>query len=311
MSIPKYDELLLPLLTFIGDGKDYSKEQVHKAMRKQFGLTESDVNMMLPSGTQSVFSNRIAWAKAYLKQAGLVESPKRGRTRITERGQKVLSENPPAIDREYLKRFPEFGAFLNRSRTAHKETEGNASDTQTQGETVLDVQTPEEAIESSFQALQENLAQELLDTLLKCSPGFFERVVVDLLVKMGYGGSLRDAGSAIGGSGDEGVDGIIKEDKLGLDVIYVQAKRWQGSVSRPEVQKFAGALLGKKAKKGIFITTSSFTQEAWDFVKHLDSKIGLVDGSQLARLMIEHNVGVSVEHTYELKRVDSDYFAED
>ena len=234
-----------------------------------------------------------------MKKAGLLESTKRGYFQITERGLDVLKQNPPEIDNAFLRQFPEFIEF--QTPRDKKRIEQDVSDTQ----------TPEEEIEAAYQGVRQELATELLQTIKSCSPAFFERLVIDLLIKMGYGGTRKDAGQAIGGSGDGGIDGIIKEDRLGLDIVYIQAKRWDGPVGRPEIQKFAGALQGQRARKGIFITTSAFTQSAQDYVSRIDSKIVLIDGDTLAQLMIDYNIGVTTVTSYELKRVDTDYFTEE
>ena len=240
-------------------------------------------------------------AKFYIKKAGLVESTRRGYFKITSNGLEALQKNPEKIDRDYLMQFPEFTAFI---ASVKKETQPVKSPS-------LTSETPEEVFESAYQDLNQELSRELLELLKKCSPHFFEKLVIEVLVAMGYGGSLKDAGQAIGRSGDEGIDGIIKEDRLGLDVIYVQAKRWQGTVGRPEIQKFAGALQGKRARKGIFITTGSYSSDAESFAGNIDSKIVLIDGEKLALLMIENSVGVSQVALYELKRIDADYFLEE
>ena len=229
---------------------------------------------------------------------------RRGYYRITDRGCDVLRENIPRITAKYLKQFPEFVEFQSAKRS---------KDSQTHEEEEDGSQTPEEEIEEAYQRVRQGLANELLQTVKSCSPTFFERLVIDLLIKMGYGGTRRDAGEAIGRSGDGGIDGIIKEDRLGLDIVYIQAKRWDSSntVGRPEIQKFAGALQGQRARKGIFITTSEFTSSARDYVSMIDSKIVLIDGGTLAELMIDFNIGVAAIATYELKRIDSDYFTEE
>jgi len=303
MSIPKYEEIMLPLLKFCKDEKEHSKQEAVLEMKKFFNVSDEEFSMLLPSGRQPIFDNRVAWAKSYMKQAGLVETTRRGYFKITQRGLDILEKNPQKIDKDFLMQFPEFVGFVNKSKKQIFEKQ-DISEEQSN-------QTPEEIFENSYQDLAQDLANDLLENINKCSPAFFERLVVELLVKMGYGGSRKDAGQAIGRTRDEGIDGIIKEDKLGLDIIYIQAKRWQNLVGRPEIQKFAGALQGKRAKKGIFITTSSFSQDALDFAKNIDSKIILIDGDELANLMIDHNVGVSVTATYELKKIDLDYFAEE
>ncbi len=267
---------------------------------------------MLPSGTAPLFDNRVGWARTYLKQAALLESQKRGVFRITPRGLELLAKNPSRIDNSTLEQFPEYLAFKLR-RNDEKPTgalsplEPVARQTPQGVEPSFD-STPEELFSQAYQRLRSNLEAELLEQVKAASPAFFERLVIDLLVAMGYGGSRQDAGRAIGRSGDGGIDGIIKEDKLGLDVIYVQAKRWEGTVGRPEIQKFAGALQGQRANKGVFITTSGFSKEAEEYAGVISSKIILITGEQLSKLMVDHNVGVSPISKYELKRIDSDYF---
>jgi restriction system protein len=236
-----------------------------------------------------------------LARAGLIERTERGKYRITERGRNVLNDNPPNINIKYLKQFPEFLAFQNLSKQAEKQILSKEEESG---------HTPQEILESSYQTLNIELAQEILDQVKKCSPKFFENLVIDLLISMGYGGSRRDAGQAIGQSGDSGIDGIIKEDKLGLDIVYVQAKRWENAVGRPDVQKFAGSLDGQRAKKGILITTSYFSQEAKNYVNVIEKKIVLIDGENLVQLMIDHNVGVTEVSTYIVKKMDIDYFNE-
>jgi restriction system protein len=303
MAIPDYQSMMLPLLRFMGDGKEHSLRESIDALADKFSLSDEERRHMLPSGQQTTFDNRVGWSRTYMKKAGLLESTRRGYFKITGRGMDVLRQNPPNIDVQFLKRFSEFLEF----QTAHRNKIESAN-----GQDVTDEpQTPEEEIEVAYQKVRQGLATELLQTIKTLSPAFFERLVIDLLVKMGYGGTRTDAGEAIGRSGDGGIDGIIKEDRLGLDAVYIQAKRWEGSVGRPDIQKFAGALQGQRARKGIFITTSTFTQEADEYVSRIDSKIVLIDGVRLAQLMIDYNVGVASTALYELKRVDSDYFTEE
>ena len=292
MAISDHQSLMLPVLAFAGDGRDHTFRDAIEAMAKQFGITETERKELLPSGRQTVLRSRVGWALTYLKKAKLLEAPKRGVFRITERGQGVLSEAPPAIDTKYLSQFPEFLPFVRKAVEPPPPT----------------TSTPEEALEAAYQALRDELADELLTQLESNSSSQFEQTVIDLLVAMGYGGSLEDAGKAIGRSGDEGIDGIIKEDRLGLDVIYVQAKRWDNTVGRPEIQKFAGALQGQRARKGVFITTSEFSAEAHDYVSRIETKIVLIDGRRLTHFMIDHNIGVTPTGVYEVKRLDSDYF---
>lgn len=303
MPIPDYQTLMLPLLRFAADGNDHTTREAVEVLATEFQLTPTERNELLASGQQAIFNNRVGWANSYLKKAGLLESPRRGALRITARGKQILGDNPTRIDVKYLERFPEFIEFRDASRN-------NRETTTTESVAIATEQTPEEALELAHQSLRLSLAQDILSRILSCSPTFFERLVVELLVKMGYGGSRRDAGERIGQSGDGGIDGIIKEDRLGLDTIYIQAKRWQGSVGRPEIQKFVGALQGQRAKKGVFITTSSYTAEAIDYASRIDTKVVLIDGQLLANLMMDFDVGVSVSASYIVKRIDSDYFEE-
>lgn len=304
MSIPDYQTCMLPFLRFLGDGSEHTLRDTEEALANQFHLTPSERVELLPSGQQGIFKNRIGWARTYLKKAGLLEAQKRGIFKITERGMNALASSPARIDVKYLEQFAEFIEFRDASKA------DSASTSVLVSEVALPKTTPEEAIELAHQGLREQLAQELLSRILSCSPTFFEQLVVELLVKMGYGGSRKDAGERIGQTGDGGIDGIIKEDRLGLDTIFIQAKRWQGSVGRPEIQKFVGALQGQRARKGVFITTSSYTAEAAEYASRIDTKVVLIDGKQLASLMTDFDVGVSVSASYLVKRLDSDYFEE-
>ena len=261
---------------------------------------------LLPSGKQPRFGNRVNWAATHLRKAGLLESPRRAHFRITDRGRSVLADSPPMIDIKFLNRYPEFVDFRT-SRPEESSTTGG-SDVKP---VVAPASTPEETLQDAYQTLRSSLAAEILDAVKSSPPGFFEKLVVELLVGMGYGGSLQEAGEVIGKSGDEGIDGIIKEDRLGLDIIYIQAKRWESVVSRPEVQKFAGALQGQRARKGVFITTSTFSKEATQYAANIETKVILIDGDRLAEFMIDHGVGVTTEDTYELKRIDADYFSDE
>lgn len=302
-EIPGFQKFMLPLLQFASDKLEHSTNEALDHIATEFDLTEEQKNEMLPSGNQKIFSNRVFWAKSYLKMAGLIENTKRAHFKITERGLSTLQENLEEINIRYLKKFPD---YLELSESWKKGNSNNEKE-----EELLIPQTPEELLESSYQDIRKSLAQEILSKIKLCSPSFFERLVVELLVKMGYGGSRSDAGKAIGRSGDEGIDGIIKEDKLGLDIIYIQAKRWENVVGRPEIQKFVGALAGQGAKKGLFITTSRFTNEAKDYIPRNETKIVLIDGEQLANLLIDYNLGVSTQAVYELKKIDLDYFEEE
>jgi restriction system protein len=306
MPIPDFQSIMLPLLNFASDGQEHSLRETIEALADGFDLTAEERRELLPSGQQAAFDNRVGWARTYMKKAGLLSTTRRGHYRITDRGRTVLEQNPPEITIRFLKQFPEFVEF----QRPRKEN-GGESGGETAGEGGTEVGTPEEAIEAAYQLARQALVAELLQTVKQCSPAFFERLVIDLLVKMGYGGTRKDAGRAVGRSGDGGIDGIINEDRLGLDVVYVQAKRWDGVVSRPELQKFVGALQGQRARKGIFITTSDFSQGAREYVSHIDSKIVLMDGITLAQLMIDYQVGVATVGVYELKRMDSDYFTEE
>jgi len=301
MPIPDYQTIMLPLLQFASDGKVHVVRDATNALADYFQLTDKELDELIPSGTQGVFHNRVNWANTYLKKAGLLVAPQRGRFQITERGYQVLQQNPDRIDNQFLKQFESFVEF--RSRTTKEETTS---------ETVSDTEesTPQESIDLAYRTIRAEVETEILESIMSCSPAFFERLVVNLLVKMGYGGTRQEAGRAIGRSGDGGIDGTIDQDRLGLDVIYLQAKRWEGSVGRPEIQKFAGALQGKRAKKGIFITTSRFTSEAQEYADFIDNRIILIDGDRLAAFMFNYNLGVSIVESYELKRVDSDYFVE-
>ena len=300
--IPDYQSIMLPLLKQVSDKNEHKFRDLIEALAKQFELSDDERKELLPSGQQPIFDNRVGWAKTYLKKAGLLDTPRRATITITERGLDILRKNPTEINVKFLKQFPEFVEFQTTKREEASEeiTEESLS------------QTPEETLEAAYQKIRKSLAQELINKVMNLPPSFFERLVVELLVKMGYGGSIKDAGKAIGKSGDEGIDGTIKEDKLGLDIIYIQAKKWQFSnvVGRPEIQKFVGALMGQKAKKGVFISTSKFTKEAKEFATNIDSKIVLIDGEQLTQLMIDNDVGVSKVGAYEIKKIDSDYFEE-
>jgi len=297
---------MLPLLRLVSDRLEHKYRDIIENLATEFQITDEERKELLTSGNQAIFDNRVGWAKTYLKKAGLLASPKRATFVITQIGLDTLKKNPDRVDAKYLRQFPSFLEFQNASR----------NDNETEEETTViavSKQTPEENLEKAYQRIRKSLASELLQNVVDLSPTFFERLVVELLVKMGYGGSIKDAGKAIGKSGDEGIDGTIKEDKLGLDIIYIQAKRWRPGnvVGRPELHKFVGALAGQGAKKGIFITTSNFTKEALDYTPKNETKIVLIDGEQLAQLMIDYNLGCTTQQIYELKKIDSDYFGEE
>lgn len=288
--IPDYQTLMLPLLKLTAEGKEHKYRDLIESLADEFYLSDNERNEMLPSGNQPLFHNRVGWAKTYLKKAGLLDSPKRATFVITELGKQTLARNLDCIDNHYLSQFPSFLEFKNRSHNVDESDEEATIET-------IQKQTPEESLEKAYQCIRESLASELLYKIIELSPAFFERLVVELLVKMGYGGSMKDAGKAIGKSGDEGIDGTIKEDKLGLDIIYIQAKRWKPGnvVGRPELQKFVGALAGQGAKKGIFITTSSFTHDAMSYTPRNETKIVMIDGEQLSQLMIDYNIGCATQ----------------
>jgi restriction system protein len=303
MIVPDFQSLMLPLLNFCASGAEIKNIDTIEYLSRLFGLNEQQRQQKLPSGRQKVFDNRVAWAKAHLKMAGLLETTGRGVFHITPEGQALLQTAPQQLNLAFLQTIPAY-QYAKTSRLPEILSPLlPVRDTQ--------IQTPHEIIETAYQDLSFRLADELLDRIKHNSPTFFEKLVVELLLKMGYGGTRADAGTAIGKSGDEGIDGIIKEDRLGLDAVYIQAKRWKDTVGRPEIQKFVGALHGQRAKKGIFITTSRFSQEAEDYVAKIDNKIALIDGKSLCQLMIEYDIGLASEVTYILKRIDSDYFEED
>ncbi len=299
MTIPDFQTLMLPLLRAVSDDREHSISELTDHLAKEFSLTEEELRETIPSGKQGLFYNRVGWARTYLTKTKMLEMTRRAYYRITDRGRQVLSTNPPRIDMKFLERFPEYREFRERKGKPRKPKPTTTEEA---------LQTPEEILEDAYQEIRDSLAQELLNLVKQSSPVFFERLVVELLVNMGYGGSHQEAARAVGRAGDEGIDGIIDEDRLGLDTIYIQAKKWDAVVGRPEIQKFVGALAGKRAKRGIFITTATFSADAENYVKSIDTKIVLIDGKRLADLMIDYNVGVTIISTYQLKRVDSDYF---
>jgi restriction system protein len=303
MPIPDFQSFFKPILNIASDGQEHSLKETRQKLAEQFNLSEDDLNEYLPSGTQKKFDNRVAWAKSYLIQAKVLESPRRAYFRITERGKELHAQGHERITVKVLNQYPEFVEF--HSTKQNSKTDSSPSNDQEVSE------TPEETLQKAYQSIRNDLKIELLENIKANTPTFFEKLVIDLMIAMGYGGSRSDAGKSIGRSGDEGIDGIIKEDRLGLDVIYLQAKRWEGSVGRPDIQKFVGALHGKRAKKGVFITTSKFANGAYDYVKSIDPKVILIDGHDLAGYMIDFNIGASTQATYEVKRIDTDYFVEE
>ena len=303
--IPKYEEIMLPFLKYLSDGKEHGLSETHNVLAEKFKLTDDELRELLPSGRQPIFRNRVGWARTYLKKAGLISSTKRAHFKISDEGLSLLKEDPNKITSKFLMRYDDFKAF----QAIKKDKKDNGSLLQP----LLndnDDKTPEESLDHAYQKLHLELSKELLDIVKSCSPEFFERLVIDLLITMGYGGSRKEAGQAMGRSGDGGIDGIINEDKLGLDVIYLQAKKWDNTVPVKEIRDFTGALASKKAKKGIFITTSSFPKSVYEFVGQVEYRIILIDGDRLANLMIEHSIGLSTVNSYHVKTIDSDYFEE-
>ncbi len=302
MGVPDFQSLMLPMLDLASDQKEHSLAEARETLSRKLGLSEEDRAQLLPSGHQTVLANRVAWAKVYMQRAGVLTSAKRGHFQISPRGIQVLADKPQRIDIKLLDQFPEFMEFRTKKGEVSATSESAESES---------TSTPEEVLEAASQRISADLAAELLERVKKSTPSFFERLVVELLLRMGYGGSRREAGQAIGRSGDEGIDGVISEDRLGLDTIYLQAKKWAETVGRPDVQKFVGALHGKRARKGVFLTTGSFSAEAREYVSHIDPKVVLIDGRQLVELMIDHDLGVATSATYRVKRIDSDFFGEE
>ena len=303
MAVPKYHEFMKPLLELLGDGREHKIQTVYTDLAQHFKLSEADKAEYIPSGKQPLYHNRIGWAKTYLVKAGLAESKKRAVIQITDLGRSTLIENPPEINQQYLMKFPKFNEFIEAKEMPGKQLPGQLS--------LTTDRTPIEDLEEAYKLIQNRLQDELLQEVVQLTPDQFERMVVELVVAMGYGGTAEDAARVVGKTGDEGIDGIIKADRLGFDRIYIQAKKWNPdrTIGRPEIQKFLGALVGQGANKGLFITTCGFSKEASDFVeKSISQRISLVDGKQLTTLMIEHNIGVSTQSIYTIKSVDSDYF---
>lgn len=307
MPIPDFQSLLLPVLSAISDGSEHRMKDIIEILAQTFKLTENERKQLLPSERAFLFDNRVHWARFYLKKAGLVNTFKRGTITITKRGSEVIKKSPKTINLNFLRQFPEFNEGItakeDKSRSNIDETPPTSNE----------IGTPEETLENAYLKIREALCQETLSKVISLSPNYFEKLVVELLVKMGYGGSIKDAGRVIGKSGDEGIDGTIKEDKLGLDIIYIQAKRWKPGnvVGRPDLQQFVGALAGQGAKKGIFITTSTFSKEAKNYIPRNETKIVLIDGDMLANYMIDYNIGVTLQQTFEIKKIDGDYFEEE
>lgn len=308
MAIPDFQTLMLPLLKLLADKQEHAMREVTTSLSDQFHLTEEDRNLLSEVSGQGVMYNRTAWAKTYLKRAGLIEQPKRGFFKISASGEKVLKTPPSAINLKFLEQFPKYIAARNN--------QGQSEITPLPTEVaVIKSATPDELIASGVKSIRDNLVSEILEQIRIGTPFFFEKLVVNLFVKMGYGGAQQGSAWVTGRSGDGGIDGVIHEDKLGLDVIYIQAKRWKegNTVGGPDMQQFVGALATRKAKKGIFVTASEFTKAAKEVVSQLghEPRVVLIDGVMLANLMIDYNVGVSIAETYEIKKVDSDYFLEE
>jgi restriction system protein len=303
MPIPRYDEMMLPLLRFLADGQEHAQRDLAEPMANHFSLTPDERAKELPSRQTTYLRHRLGWAGFRLRRAGLAELPRTGTLRITAEGQKFLATNPQRLTPNDLKQFPAWVAFLAATKKSRQEATPAA-------EAEEENYTPEEVMEDANATLRAQLAEELLTRVKQSDPTFFERLVVDLLLKMGYGGSRKEAGQATKASGDGGIDGVINEDRLGLDAVYVQAKRWENSVGEPQLRDFVGALHAHRASKGVFITSSEFTSSARAYVDKVQFKISLIDGRKLAELMIDFGVGVSLAHTYEIKKVDSDYFEE-
>ena len=302
MTIPDYQTIMLPLLQIMSDKKEHSIQDITKLLGDHFKLSDEEINELLTSGKQTIFYNRVGWARTYLSKAGLVKQTKKSCIVITDEGNKVLSENLKKITNKYLMKYPSFVEFRKR----RKKVDNGKKATQSKDNDEL---TPEENLENSYQEIRDKLSYDLLELVKTCTPKFFERLVVEMLVKMGYGGSWKDASKAIGQVGDGGIDGIIDEDRLGLDSIYIQAKKWTGApISRPELQKFVGALAQKHARKGIFITTSSFSKDAISFAENIEYRIVLIDGERLTEYMIDYGIGVTNIASYDVKRIDNDFF---
>jgi restriction system protein len=302
MTVPGYQTAMRPLLEYAQDGSEKNISEAIKAIADQFNLTEQERSELVPSGKQNLLSNRVHWARTYLDHAGAIKRTRRSHFQITDRGRELLKKYPKRIDISVLNQFPEFVAFRS----------SKPSDEVTHPEVRNGSATPDEAIDAAEKEISQNLQAQLLDRIFELSPAFFEQLVLELIVKMGYGGAQGALAERTGGTGDEGFDGIVNEDVLGLDKIYLQAKRYakDNTIGRPMIQQFAGALAGKAASKGVFITTSSFSLQAIEFAKQLPQRLILIDGERLTKLMIQYGVGVRIERTVDIKRIDLDYFEE-
>lgn len=310
-QVPDFQSMMLPFLQLMEDGKEHGTKDMLKPLADKLQLTETQRTLKHEKSGQPIFQNNLTWVVTYLAKAGLLLRPRRGFFTISDEGKNILKDPPDRIDIKFLKQLnPSFADWLSQ-RTRPKQKTGDepnigVADDET-CETIIS-KTPDEILEETYSLICRDLADDLLEQVRQASWQFFERLVVDVITKMGYGGSRQDAGKVVGKSGDNGIDGLINEDKLGLDVLYIQAKKYDGPIPVSQVRDFAGALLAKKARKGIFITTSTFPKSAIEFVAQIEPRIILIDGERLAQLMIEHNVGVSIKETYEIKRIDNDYF---
>lgn len=306
MSVPDYQTFMLPVLRLLADGEQHRSDALSVAAADAMAVPFEERKALLPSGKATILRSRVGWAVTYMRQAGLIDTVRRGVYRITDRGRKVLGSHPMRVDNELLRQFPEFRAFLERSRT-----EGEVEALPVTLTEPSSRASPEEALEAAYRTLRAELITQVLDATRRVSPARFEAIVIDVLQAMGYGGGREGAARAVGRAGDGGIDGVIEEDRLGLDTVYVQAKRWEGNVGGPAVQAFAGALQGQRAHKGVMITTSDFSSDARAYAAGISTRIVLIDGQRLAEMMIDHDVGVSAEATYTIKRVDSDYFGDE
>jgi restriction system protein len=311
MSVPPFEDFMLPLLQHVGKHGESSTVDYYRALAEYFSLSESELEELVPSGGEALYKNQARWAANYLVAAKLLDRPRRGVLRITALGREVLNDSPKRLDSDYLKRFESFQNFREGSGIATPQANSTTPAPTLLPRPHIDESSPEEQLHKSHLQLKKVLESELLAAVKATSPAFFEQLVVELLVRMGYGGSLDDAGRAIGKSGDGGIDGIIKEDRLGLDFVYIQAKRWENVVGRPQIQGFAGSLEGQRARKGVFITTSSFTDGARDYVQRIEKRIVLIDGTELASLMLDYGLGVTDVATYKVQRIDPAYFGEE
>jgi len=304
VTVPRFEALLAPVLQAASDGMPHKVHEVAPILAARLRLTDTDRRQVVASGRRNMFENRVYWAKMFLVQAGLIEGVERGSFRITAEGSQALAERGDAIDRVYLRSLPKFQAWRARVETKRPDSGGIPSPEDA-------ATTPQEQLDNIVSTLTQQVKDDLLKRLKEVSPSYFERLVLTLLIKMGYGGSLPDAAQAVGGAGDGGIDGLINEDRLGLDVVYVQAKRWDGVVGRPTVQAFAGSLDGRRARRGVLITTSSFSRDADQYARSIEKRIVLMDGEMLTTLMVEYNVGVVVDQSVHIKKVDLDFFEED